>query len=92
MGTLVAWHEVGGESSFPRVALVFDVMTTEGLAFRGIADESMTITALTGLAVGQRRAVRYRPAVLDHYVALAPDVSPEQVVALAEQARVARER
>ena len=78
IGTLVDWREISSDGS-PRVALIFDVETAEGVAFRGIADESISITELTRLAPGQRIAVRYRPAVMDHYVALATDVDPAQV-------------
>ncbi len=41
--------------------------------------ELRTITELTRLAPGQRLPVRYRPAVMDHYVALARDADPAQV-------------
>lgn len=83
LGTLVDWREVGGEGR-PRVVLMFDVETADGIAFRGIADESLTITALTRLAPGQVFPVRYRPAVMDHYVALAQDADPTQVQRLAD--------
>ncbi|WP_427868710.1 hypothetical protein [Leucobacter luti] len=78
IGTLVDWREISSDGS-PRVALIFDVETAEGVAFRGIADESISITELTRLALGQRIAVRYRPTIIDHYVALATDVDPTQV-------------
>lgn len=78
IGTLVDWREVSSDGS-PRVVLMFDVETAEGIAFRGIADEDLTITALTRLAPGQTFPVRYRPAVMDHYVALARDADPAEV-------------
>ena len=68
--TLVDWREVSSDGS-PRVVLIFDVVTDGGVSFRGIADEMLTITALTRLAPGQTFSVHYRPAVMDHYVALA---------------------
>lgn len=84
IGTLVDWREISSDGS-PRVALIFDVRTVDGAAFRGIADESLTITALTRLAPGQTFPVRYRPAVPDHYVALARDVSPAETQDLADR-------
>lgn len=84
LGVLVDWREVGGEGR-PRVALMFDVETADGITFRGIADENLTITELTRLTPGQTMPVRYRPAVMDHYVALARDADPAQVQALAEE-------
>ncbi|NMM92794.1 hypothetical protein B2J88_52760, partial [Rhodococcus sp. SRB_17] len=44
LGVLVDWREVNGN---PRVVLMFDVETADGISFRGIADESLTITELT---------------------------------------------
>lgn len=76
IGTLVDWREV---NSNPRVVLMLDVETADGLSFRGIADEDFTITALTRLAPGQTMPVRYRPGVMDHYVTLATDADPAQV-------------
>lgn len=82
IGTLVDWREV---NSNPRVVLMLDVDTVEGVSFRGIADETLTITEVTRLVPGQKRAVRYRPTVMDHYVALARDLSPAQVQDLADR-------
>ncbi|MFC8040682.1 hypothetical protein ACFUOZ_15125 [Paenarthrobacter sp. NPDC057355] len=82
LGVLVDWREV---NSNPRVVLMLDVETADGISFRGIADESLTITALTRLSPGQTLPVRYRPAVMDHYVALALDADPTQVQQLSEQ-------
>lgn len=84
LGVLVDWREVSSDGS-PRVVLMLDVETADGLAFRGIADEDLTITALTRLAPGQTMPVRYRPAVLDHYVALAKDADPTQVQLLTDE-------
>lgn len=70
VGELVSWHEIGGEGK-PRVVLVFDVRTEDGVAFRAIADETMTVTAVARLAPRQNHPVRYRPAIMDHCVALA---------------------
>ncbi|WP_418057477.1 hypothetical protein [Pimelobacter simplex] len=81
LGVLVDWREVSSDGS-PRVVLVLDVETPDGTAFRGIADEDLTITELTRLAPGQTLPVRYRPAVMDHYVALARDADPAQVQGL----------
>ncbi|MGJ0385383.1 hypothetical protein [Paenarthrobacter nicotinovorans] len=81
LGVLVDWREV---NSNPRVVLMLDVETADGISFRGIADESLTITALTRLAPGQTLAVRYRPAVMDHYVALATDANPADVQQLSD--------
>ena len=82
LGVLVDWREV---NSNPRVVLMFDVETADGISFRGIADESLTITELTRLAPGQPFPVRYRPAVRDHYVALARDVDPADVQQLSDE-------
>ena len=82
LGVLVDWREV---NSNPRVILMLDVETADGISFRGIADESLTITELTRLAAGQTLPVRYRPAVMDHYVALARDADPAQVQQLSEE-------
>lgn len=76
VGKLVGWHEL---NNTPRLVLMLDVETTDGHSFRGIADEDFTITELTRLAPGQLFAVRYRPAHMDHYVALARDVDPGSV-------------
>lgn len=76
LGVLVDWREV---NSTPRVVLMFDVETADGRSFRGIADEDLTITELTRLAPGQKLLVRYRPAVMDHCVALARDADPARV-------------
>lgn len=84
LGVLVDWREVSSDGS-PRVVLMLDVETADGLAFRGIADEDLTITALTRLAPGQTMPVRYRPAVLDHYVALAEDADPAEVQLLTDE-------
>ncbi len=84
LGVLVDWREVSSDGS-PRVVLMLDVETSDGISFRGIADETLTITALTRLAPGQTLPVRYRPAVMDHYVALAPDADPAEVQRLADQ-------
>jgi hypothetical protein len=81
LGVLVDWREV---NSNPRVVLMFDVDTADGVSFRGIADEALTITELTRLAPGQTLPVRYRPAVMDHYVALARDADPAQVQQLSD--------
>ncbi|MEN0086765.1 MAG: hypothetical protein AAGC66_18500 [Leifsonia sp.] len=82
LGVLVGWREV---NSNPRVVLMLDVETADGTTFRGIADESFTITELTRLAPGQTFPVRYRPAVPDHYVALARDADPAQVQELSDR-------
>ncbi|GLY46513.1 hypothetical protein Lesp01_01690 [Lentzea sp. NBRC 102530] len=82
LGVLVDWREV---NSNPRVVLMLDVETVDGISFRGIADEALTITELTRLAPGQTVPVRYRPAVMDHCVALARDVDPARVRQLADE-------
>ncbi|WP_343449475.1 hypothetical protein [Micromonospora oryzae] len=82
LGVLVDWREV---NSNPRVILMFDVETADGISFRGIADEGLTITELTRLAPGQTLPVRYRPAVMDHYVALARDADPAHVQQLSDE-------
>jgi hypothetical protein len=82
LGVLVDWREV---NSNPRVVLMFDVETAGGRSFRGIADEGLTITELTRLAPGQTLPVRYRPAVMDHYVALARDADPAHVQQLSDE-------
>jgi len=84
LGVLADWREVSSDGS-PRVVLMLDVETASGSSFRGIADEDFTITALTRLAPGQTMPVRYRPAVMDHYVALARDADPDQVRRLSEE-------
>lgn len=84
LGVLVDWREVSSDGS-PRVVLMLDVETAGGISFRGIADEDLTITELTRLAPGQTLPVRYRPAVMDHYVALARDADPAQVRRLSDE-------
>ncbi|QKW13438.1 hypothetical protein [Verrucosispora sp. NA02020] len=84
LGVLVDWREVSNDGS-PRVVLMFDVETADGTSFRGIADEDLTITELTRLSPGQTLPVRYRPAVMDHYVALARDADPARVQQLADE-------
>ncbi|TBL37174.1 hypothetical protein EYA84_11095 [Verrucosispora sp. SN26_14.1] len=84
LGVLVDWREVSNDGS-PRVVLMFDVETADGTSFRGIADEDLTITELTRLSPGQTLPVRYRPAVMDHYVALARDADPVRVQQLADE-------
>ncbi|MFJ4225222.1 hypothetical protein [Microbacterium sp. NPDC089695] len=76
LGVVVDWREVNDN---PRVILMLDVETADGVSFRGIADEAFTITDLTRLAAGQTLPVRYRPDVMDHYVALARDADPADV-------------
>ncbi|KOV78339.1 hypothetical protein ADL03_40265 [Nocardia sp. NRRL S-836] len=82
LGVLVDWREV---NSNPRVILMFDVETADGVSFRGVADEDLTFTELTRLAPGQTLPVRYRPAVMDHYVALARDADPAGVRQLSDR-------
>ncbi|SIN86688.1 hypothetical protein [Agromyces cerinus] len=82
LGVLVDWREL---NSNPRLILMFDVETADGISFRGIADDTLTITELTRLAPGQTMPVRYRPAVMDHYVALARDADPAQVQQLSDE-------
>lgn len=84
LGVLVDWREVSSDGS-PRVVLMFDVETVGGIPFRGIADEDLTITELTRLAPGQTLPVRYRPTVMDHYVALARDADPAHVQRLSDE-------
>lgn len=84
LGVLVDWREVSSDGS-PRVVLMLDVETAGGISFRGIADEDLTITELTRLAPGQTLPVRYRPAVMDHYVALALDADPAEVRRLSDE-------
>lgn len=84
LGVLVDWREVSSDGS-PRVVLMLDVETAEGVSFRGVADEDFTITELVRLAPGQTLPVRYRPAVMDHYVALARDADPTDVQRLADE-------
>ena len=83
LGVLADWREVSSDGS-PRVVLMLDVETAEGVSFRGIADEDFTITELVRLARGQTLPVRYRPAIMDHYVALARDADPTDVQRLAD--------
>ena len=82
LGVLVDWREL---NSNPRLVLMLDVETAEGVTFRGIADESLTITELTRLVAGQTLPVRYRPAVMDHYVAIAGDADPADVQRLSDE-------
>lgn len=84
IGTLVDWREV---NSNPRVVLMLDVETAEGGSFRGIADQGLTITELTRLTPGQIFPIRYRPAVMDHYVALARDLDPTPIQDLTERVK-----
>lgn len=82
IGTVVDWREVNQEQ---RIVLMLDVQTADGQSFRGIADQALTITQIARLAAGQVFAVRYRPAVMDHYVALAADLDAAAVSKLAER-------
>ncbi|QIK73738.1 hypothetical protein G7070_00835 [Propioniciclava coleopterorum] len=82
IGTVVDWREVNREQ---RMVVMLDVTTPDGDQFRGIADEVLTITQIARLAAGQVLAVRYRPAVQDHFVALARDLDEAAVQALAER-------
>lgn len=82
LGVLVDWREVNNN---PRLVLMLDVETADGASFRGIADESFTITELTRLSPGQTLPVRYRPDVMDHYVALARDADPALVQQLSDE-------
>lgn len=84
LGVLVDWREVSSDGS-PRVVLMLDVETVDGITSRGIADEDLTITELTRLAPGQTLPVRFRPAVMDHYVALARDADPADVQRLSDE-------
>ncbi len=84
LGVLVDWREVSSDGS-PRVVLMLDVETAGGISFRGVADEDLTITELTRLAPGQTLPVRYRPAVMDHYVSLARDADPAHVRRLSDE-------
>ena len=84
LGTLVDWREVSSDGGV-RLVLMLDVATTDGASFRGIADEDFTITELTRLAPGQTMPVRYRPAVMDHYVALAKDADATRVQQLVDE-------
>lgn len=84
LGVLVDWREVSSDGS-PRVILMFDVETAEGISFRGIADEDLTITELTRLAPGQTMPVSYRPAVMDHYVAIAQNADPAEVQRISDE-------
>lgn len=84
LGLLVDWREVSNDGS-PRVVLLFDIETADGVSFRGIADEDLTITELTRLVQGQTLPVRYRPAVMDHYVALARDADSSEVQRLTDE-------
>lgn len=88
LGIVVDWREL---NSNPRVVLMLDVETADGITFRGVADEDLTITELTRLAPGQKLPVRYRPAVMDHYVALARDADPAHVQQLTDEI-MSRER
>lgn len=84
IGTVVDWREVSSDGGV-RIVLMLDVDTAEGVSFRGIADESITVTELTRLAPGQTMPVRYRPAVMDHYVALARDADAGEVQRLTQE-------
>lgn len=84
LGTLVDWREVSSDGGV-RLVLMLDVATADGASFRGIADEDFTITELTRLAPGQTMPVRYRPAVMDHYVALAKDADATRVQQLVDE-------
>jgi hypothetical protein len=50
-----------------------------------VNNEDLTITELTRLTPGQTLPLRYRPAVMDHYVALARNTDPTQVQQLSDQ-------
>lgn len=84
LGVLVDWREVSSDGGV-RVVLMLDVETAQGVSFRGIADEDLTVTQLTRLAPGQTLPVRYRPAVMDHYVAVARDADPADVQRLSDE-------
>lgn len=91
LGTLVDWREVSSDGGV-RLVLMLDVTTADGTSFRGIADEDFTITELTRLAPGQTLPVRYRPAVMDHYVALAKDADATRVQQLVDEIERGRKR
>ncbi|MET0822468.1 MAG: hypothetical protein ABWY58_16005 [Aeromicrobium sp.] len=82
LGVLVDWREI---NSHQRVVLMLDVETADGISFRGVADETLTITEISRLAPGQTLPVRYRPALMDHYVALAQDADPADVQRLSDE-------
>lgn len=82
LGVLVDWREINSD---PRVVMMIDVETVDGISFRGIADEALTITEITRLSPGQTLPVRYRPATMDHYVALARDADPADVQRLSDE-------
>ena len=82
LGVVVDWREL---NSNPRILLMLDVETADGVSFRGIADETLTITELTRLAPGQTLPVRYRPSVMDHCVVLARGADPDRVQQLADE-------
>lgn len=84
LGVLVDWREVSSDGGV-RVVLMLDVETAQGISFRGVADEGLTVTQLTRLAPGQTLPVRFRPAVMDHYVALARDADPAEVQRLSDE-------
>lgn len=84
LGVLVDWREVSSDGGV-RAVLMLDVETAQGVSFRGIADEDLTVTQLTRLAPGQTLPVRYRPAVMDHYVAVARDADPAEVQRLSDE-------
>ncbi|GAA4747782.1 hypothetical protein GCM10023350_35850 [Nocardioides endophyticus] len=84
LGVLVDWREVSSDGN-PRVVLMFDVETADGISFRGIADEDLTITELTRLAPRRTLPVRHRPAVMDHDVALAREADPAHVQQLSDE-------
>lgn len=86
IGTLVAWHEIGGEGQ-PRVILSFDVQARGGVAFRGVADEVLSVTRVARLEAGQTHPLRFRPAVMDHYVALVEGMSEAELAALVADVR-----
>ncbi|WP_233598669.1 MULTISPECIES: hypothetical protein [unclassified Amycolatopsis] len=76
---------VEADLSQESLGVLVDWREVGGISFRGVADEDLTITEITRLAPEQTLPVRYRPAVMDHYVALARDADPAHVRQLSDE-------
>ncbi|MFI5425769.1 hypothetical protein ACHMWU_02125 [Aeromicrobium sp. UC242_57] len=86
IGTLVDWREVSSDG-FPRVVLMLDVTTPDGHSFSRNCRREPHDHRAHAPRPGTDIPVRYRPAHLDHYVALARDADPADVQQVVDQIR-----
>jgi hypothetical protein len=76
IGTVVSARRTGlTVNDQPQLEIVFDVATTDGQTFRGVARRLVDITELAAVAPGATLPVRYRPGSGDDTVVVATDAS-----------------